>query len=371
MQSKEDKKYDYVIVGAGFFGSVFAYEMQKAGKTCLVLDKRGHIGGNSYTKNMNGINVHIYGPHIFHTSSEKIWKYVNDLVEFRQYVYSPVARYKDEVYSLPFNMWTFNQMWGVKTPAEAEKKLSETIVRCEHPRSLEEFALSTLGTDVYKKLICDYTAKHWQKNPKDLPAFIIKRLPFRLTYDANYYNDKYCGIPIGGYTAIFKKLLENVEVQLNTDFLECRDKYESMANKVVFTGKLDELFDYKYGDLDYRSLKFEHKTYDYENHQGVVTINHTSDDVPYTRTIEHKFFEGVKTEKTVVTTETPIKHNRETVPYYPINDAENNLKFNRYKHDAKKLENYIFGGRLADYKYYDMHQVIASALLKSRKEISG
>tara|TARA_A100001015_G_scaffold288719_1_gene359852 strand:+ start:1150 stop:2259 length:1110 start_codon:yes stop_codon:yes gene_type:complete len=367
MQSS-NKKYDYVIVGAGFFGAVFANEMKKKGKKCLVLDKRHHIGGNCYTRKVHDINVHVYGPHIFHTSNQKIWEYVNKLVEFRQFVYSPLAKYGDEYYSLPFNMWTFNQLWGVKTPFEAKKKIAETIVPCDNPKNLEEFALSILGTDVYEKLICHYTEKHWQRHPRDLPAFLIKRLPFRLTYDANYYNDKYCGIPIGGYTAIFEKLLENIEVRLNVDFLAHRAYYESIGTKIVFTGKLDELFGYKYGDLDYRSLSFKHDIYDYENHQGVVAINHTSKDVPYTRTIEHKYFEGVKTEKTVVTTETPVKHTRYTTPYYPVNNKENNEKFKKYLTEAKQLDNYIFGGRLADYKYYDMHQVIGSALSKAKKE---
>jgi UDP-galactopyranose mutase len=361
--------YDYVIVGAGFFGSVFAHEASKNGKKCLVLEKRQHIGGNAYTKNIEGVNVHLYGPHIFHTSSDKIWGYVNNLVEFKQFIYSPVARYHDEFYSLPFNMWTFHQLWGVKTPAAALQRIEETRVHYANPKNLEEFALSKLGKDIYEKLICGYTEKHWMKHPSELPSFIIKRLPFRLTFDANYYNDKFCGIPIGGYTKIFDKLLDGIPVEFGVDFFSDREYFESIATKIIYTGKLDEFFGYEYGDLEYRALKFDHKIHNTENFQGVVTINHTSIDVPYTRTIEHKFFDGIKSKKTVVTTETPVEYTRSKTPYYPINDKQNNRLFKLYKSKANKLSNYVFGGRLADYKYYDMDQVIASSLKRVSMEL--
>ena len=359
--------YDVLIVGAGFFGSVFAHEVTKAGLKCLVIDKRSHIGGNCYTRNDDGINVHEYGPHIFHTNSDKVWDYVNQFAEFRQFVYSPIANYKGTFYSLPFNMWTFHQMWGVKTPNEALLKIQDTIIECDNPTNLEEWALSQLGRDVYDKLIYGYTKKHWQKDPKDLPSFIIKRLPFRLTYDSNYYNDKYCGIPSGGYTQIFEKLLSGIEVKLNVDFFDAREEWVSKAKMVVYTGPLDVYFDYMHGELEYRTLRFQHTTVPVENIQGVPVINYTSDDVGWTRTIEHKHFVKVKTSHTVLTYETPEKWSKEKEPYYPVNDSHNNSIVSEYNKEVSKLSNVIFGGRLAKYRYYDMDQVIASALIAAER----
>tara|TARA_B100000683_G_scaffold248686_1_gene262134 strand:+ start:2985 stop:4091 length:1107 start_codon:yes stop_codon:yes gene_type:complete len=363
--------YDVLIVGAGFFGSVFAHEITKAGLSCLVIDKRHHIGGNCYTSNNKGINVHEYGPHIFHTNSEKIWNYVNMFAEFRQFTYSPVAKFRGEQYSLPFNMWTFNQLWGVTTPDEALKKIEETRVPIDNPANLEEWVVSQLGTDVYEKLVKGYTQKQWRKDPKELPSFIIKRLPFRLTYDANYYNDKYCGIPVGGYTQIFEKLLGNADVQLGVDFLQDRKGWTSKAKHVVYTGPLDAYFDYKYGELEYRTLDFVHTEIQKENVQGVPVINYTAPEVSWTRSIEHKHFEKVKTSHTVVTSETPAEWSKDRVPYYPINDSHNNSLAGEYNKDVKKLSNVTFGGRLAKYQYYDMDQVIASALTSSKKFLSN
>ena len=354
--------YDFLIVGAGFFGSVFSYLASQDGKKCVVIDKRDHIGGNSYTKNIENINVHYYGPHIFHTNSDKIWNFVNKFTEFKQFTYSPVANFKDELYSLPFNMWTFHQLWGVKTPKEAIEKLDSTKIPCEDPKNLEDYVLSVMGTDVYRKLIYGYTKKQWGRDPSKLPSFIIKRLPFRLTYDSSYYNDKYCGIPVGGYTLIFEKLLKDSELILNVDYFKDPKRWNSMAKNIVYTGKIDEFFDYKHGDLDYRTLSFDHRVLDKENHQGVPVINWTSDDVEHTRTIEHKHFEKSRSNKTVVTHETPEKWERHKVPYYPVNDKMNNDRYSLYNKEKKNCPNFIFGGRLANYKYYDMDQVIASAI---------
>jgi UDP-galactopyranose mutase len=360
-------KYDFLIVGSGLFGSVFANQAIKAGKTCLVIDKRSHIGGNCFTENVEGINVHKYGPHIFHTSNDEIWKFVNQFVEFKQFTYQPVAKYKNELFTLPFNMWTFHQLWGVKTPEEARRKIEETRVHVENPRNLEEWALSQVGKDVYEKLIYGYTKKQWQREPKDLPSFIIKRLPIRFTYDLNYYNDKYVGIPVGGYTKMMTSLLEGAHVQTGVDYFQNRDTLDKMADKIVYTGKIDEYFDYMFGDLQYRTLDFDHQILDTENHQGCTTINYTDELVPYTRSIEHKHFEGSKSEKTVVSYETPSVWARDKVPYYPINDEQNNSLFIKYKKEAQDLPRVFFGGRLADYKYYDMHQVIGSALSRSKR----
>ena len=359
--------YDVLIVGAGFFGSVFAHEVAKSGKKCLVIDRRSHIGGNCYTRNNGGINVHEYGPHIFHTNSKKIWDYVNQFAEFRQFIYSPVANYEGKLYSLPFNMWTFHQLWGVSTPEAALQKIEETKVVCDNPKNLEEWVLSQMGTDVYEKLIKGYTKKQWRKDPKDLPSFIIKRLPFRLTYDANYYNDKYCGIPAGGYTQIFDKLLEGIDVQLNVDFLKDRKGWESKAKIVVYTGPLDAYFNYKHGELEYRTLNFTHMLVPKENVQGVPVVNYTSENVSWTRSIEHKHFEKVKTSHTVVTYETPAEWSKDKIPYYPVNDDHNNSIVHEYNKEVRKLSKVIFGGRLAKYKYYDMDQVIASALVSAEK----
>ena len=354
--------FDYLIVGAGLFGSVCAHELHKRKKTCLVLEKRNHIGGNCYTTKKEGINIHEYGPHIFHTNSKKIWNYINSFAEFKSYTYSPVARYYDEYYSLPFNMWTFNRLWDIKAPDEALDKIKETAVIHSNPKNLEEWALSQLGKDVYQKLIYGYTKKQWMRDPADLPASIIKRLPLRLTYDSNYYNDRYCGIPIGGYTQIFESLLDGIEVKLGIDFNKDREQWQRKAKKTIYTGPIDAYFDYSLGSLDYRTLKFNHKTHNKKNIQGVAVINHTSEDVSWTRTIEHKHFENSISEKTVITHEIPDTWDINKIPYYPINDDKNGELYKLYRKKSESLDNVFFGGRLASYRYYDMDQVIAAAL---------
>ncbi|MBI6080574.1 UDP-galactopyranose mutase [Clostridium perfringens] len=358
------KKYDYLIVGAGLFGSTFAYEAKKRGKKCLVIDKRNHIGGNVYCENIEGINVHKYGAHIFHTNNKEIWDYVNSFVEFNRYTNSPVANYKGELYNLPFNMNTFYQLWGTKTPAEAKSKIDEQKreANINEPKNLEEQAISLVGKDIYDKLIKGYTEKQWGQKATELPAFIIKRLPVRFTFDNNYFNDRYQGIPIGGYNKIIEKMLDGVEVKLGVDFFENRERLESLANKIVFTGMIDEFYDYKFGELEYRSLRFENETLDEENHQGNAVINYTEYEIPYTRIIEHKHFEECNSEKTVITKEYPATWERGDEPYYPINNERNNEVYEKYKTLANKEENVIFGGRLGQYKYYDMHNVIDSAL---------
>lgn len=365
--------YDYLIVGAGLFGSVFAYEATKKGKRCLVIDKRDHIGGNIHTEEIEGINVHKYGAHIFHTNNKKIWDYLNSIVEFNRYTNSPVANYNGEIYNLPFNMNTFNKLWGVITPQEAKDKIEEQkrLSEIKEPKNLEEQAISLVGTDIYEKLIKGYTEKQWGRAAKDLPAFIIKRLPVRFTYDNNYFNDKYQGIPIGGYTKIIEKMLEGVDIRLNVDFFENRSELTSLAKKVVFTGMIDQYFDYKHGVLEYRSLQFETRLLeDTENYQGNAVVNYTDRETPYTRIIEHKHFEFGTQEKTVITKEYPSEWKHGDEPYYPINDQKNNDLYNKYKELADKEENVIFGGRLATYKYFDMHQVIGAALTVAEKELS-
>lgn len=363
------KKYDYVIVGAGLYGAIFAYEKTKAGKKCLVIDKRSHIGGNIYTKEVEGIQVHEYGAHIFHTSDKEVWDYVNSFAEFNRYTNSPVARYADELYNLPFNMNTFHALWGVKTPEEAKAKIAEqveearkTIADPENPANVEEQALMLGGRDIYEKLVKGYTEKQWGKRATELPSFIIKRLPFRFTYDNNYFNDKYQGIPIGGYTQMIEKMLDGVEVRLSTDYFADRQGFDEMADKLVFTGMIDEFFDYKFGELEYRSLRFETETLDTDNYQGNAVVNYTEFEVPYTRIIEHKHFEYGTQEKTVVTREYPAAWSKGDEPYYPINNERNNSLFAQYKELADRQSNVIFGGRLGQYKYYDMHQVVAEAL---------
>ena len=364
------KKYDYLIVGAGIFGSIFAYEADKLGKKCLVIDKRNHIGGNIYCENIEDINVHKYGAHIFHTSNKEVWDYVNSFVEFNRYTNCPVANYKGELYNLPFNMNTFYQLWKVKTPQEAIAKIEEQVkeANIDEPQNLEEQAIKLVGKDIYEKLIKGYTEKQWGKKATELPSFIIKRLPVRLTFDNNYFNDKYQGIPVGGYNKIIEKMLENIDVKLNTDFFENREELEDMAEKIVFTGMIDEFYDYKFGTLEYRSLKFEHETLEEENYQGNAVVNYTEYDIPYTRIIEHKHFEYGNQPKTVITREYPATWNKGDEPYYPINNDENNELYSKYKELADKEENVIFGGRLAEYKYYDMHNVIEKALEAVNKE---
>lgn len=358
------KKYDYLIIGAGLFGSTFAYEANKKCKKCLVIDKRNHIGGNVYCENIEGINVHKYGAHIFHTSNKEIWDYVNKFVEFNRYTNSPVANYKGELYNLPFNMNTFYKLWGVKTPKEAFEKIEEQKreLGITNPKNLEEQAISLVGIDIYEKLVKGYTEKQWEKKAKELPSFIIKRLPVRFTFDNNYFNDKYQGIPIGGYNKIVEKMLEGIDVKLGVDFFKNREELENMADKIVFTGMIDEFYDYKFGILEYRSLRFETEVLNEENHQGNAVINYTEYEVPYTRVIEHKHFENFNCKKTVITKEYPSKWKKGDEPYYPVNNERNTEIYYKYKELADKEKNVIFGGRLGEYKYYDMHNVIESAL---------
>ena len=370
--------YDYLIVGAGLFGSIFAYEANKKGKKVLVIDKRNHIAGNIYSENVDGINVHKYGAHIFHTSDKKIWDYINKFAEFNRYTNSPIAVYKDEVYNLPFNMNTFAQMWGVKTPEEAKVKIKEQVSEAgiTDPKNLEEQAISMVGQDIYEKLIKGYTAKQWGRPCSELPSFIIKRLPVRFVYDNNYFNDKYQGIPIGGYTQIIEKMLDGIEVRLNEDFFSKKDEYESIADKIVFTGMIDEYFAYCFGELEYRSLKFEEEELDVENYQGNAVVNYTEYEIPYTRIIEHKLFEFMcqgdkegSINKTIITREYPLKWNRGDEPYYPVNNEKNNSLYEKYKELAEKEDKVIFGGRLGMYKYFDMDKDIEESLKLVEKEL--
>lgn len=357
-------KYDYLIVGAGLFGAVFAYEATKKGKKCLVIDKRDHIAGNIYTKETENINVHQYGAHIFHTSDRKIWDYVNSFADFNNYINSPVAVYKDELYNLPFNMNTFSKMWNIKTPSEAKAIIEKQIeeLNITEPQNLEEQALSLVGTDVYEKLIKGYTEKQWGRDCKELPAFIIKRLPLRFTYDNNYFNDRYQGIPIGGYTKIVEKMLEGSDVLPDTDYFEFIKDNEGIADKVLFTGMIDEYYDFCYGHLEYRTVRFETEVLDCDNYQGNAVVNYTDREVPYTRIIEHKHFEFGKQEKTIISREYSTEWEPGMEPYYPVNNERNNDLFEKYKALADKEEKVIFGGRLGNYKYYDMDKVIIAAL---------
>ena len=364
-------KYDYLIVGAGPFGAVFAHEAKKRGKRVLVIDKRSHTGGNMYCEKVEGINVHKYGAHIFHTSNKEVWDYVNQFCTFNNYINSPIANYKDEIYNLPFNMNTFNKLWGVVTPQEAKEKIENQVKESNitEPKNLEEQAISLVGKDIYEKLIKGYTEKQWGRRCTELPAFIIKRLPVRYTYDNNYFNDKYQGIPEGGYNVIFDKLLEGIDVELNVDFFDKKGELLQKADKIVFTGMIDQYFDYQYGVLDYRSLRFEHETLDEENHQGNAVVNYNEREVPYTRIIEHKHFEFGKQPKTVITREYPAEWKQGDEPYYPVNNEKNAEIFKKYQELAEKEENVIFGGRLADYRYYDMHHVFERALEVIKEEL--
>jgi len=359
--------YDFLIVGSGLFGSVFAHEAHKRGQKCLVIDKRNHIAGNIYTKKESGINVHQYGPHIFNTNSEKIWNYINQFCNFNNFTYSPVANYQNQFFSLPFNMWTFNQLWGVKTPKEAKEKINSQLIKIKDPKNLEEWVLSNIGTDIYEKLIYGYTKKQWMKDPKDLPASIIKRIPLRFTYNNDYYNSKYSGIPIGGYTQIIEKLLYGTEVKTGIDFFSDKELLQKKCKKIVYTGKIDELFDYKFGDLEYRSLEFKKEKLKIENYQGTAGINFTCEDIPHTRIIEHKHFESAKSKNTIITKEYPVEWNRNKESYYPINDDKNSAMYKKYSALSLRDSKYILGGRLAEYKYYNMDQVIASSLHKVSK----
>ena len=363
--------YDYLVVGAGLFGAIFAHEANKKGKKCLVIDKRNHIGGNIYTKEMEGINVHQYGAHIFHTSNKEVWEYIQQFAEFNRYTNSPIAYYKGQVYNMPFNMNTFNKMWGVVTPEEAKAKINEQIRESgiEEPKNLEEQAISLVGKDIYEILVKGYTGKQWGRPCTELPAFIIKRLPVRFTYDNNYFNDLYQGIPIGGYTPIVEKMLDGIDVRLECDFFERREELKNVAKKTVFTGMIDQYYDYCYGELEYRSLRFETEVLGCENYQGNAVVNYNEYEIPYTRIIEHKHFEYGNQKKTVITREYPATWRKGDEPYYPMNDARNNELYAKYKELAAEEKNVIFGGRLGMYKYFDMHHVIAEALKCVQKEL--
>ncbi len=364
------KKYDYLIVGAGLYGAVFAHEAKKRGKVCLVIDKREHIAGNIYTYECEGINVHQYGAHIFHTNNKEVWEYVNSFAEFNRYTNSPVANYKGEIYNLPFNMNTFNKMWGVVTPREAKAKIEQQKAEAgiTDPKNLEEQAISLVGTDIYEKLIKGYTGKQWGRPCTELPAFIIRRLPVRFTYDNNYFNALYQGIPVGGYTQLVANMLGDIEVRLGVDYLENKAELDSLAEKVVYTGPVDAYFGYRLGALEYRSVRFETETLDMENYQGNAVVNYTDSETPYTRIIEHKHFEFGTQEKTVISREYSAEWNVGDEPYYPVNDDKNSELYAQYKALADKEENVIFGGRLGEYKYYDMDKVIEAALAVTEKE---
>ena len=362
-------KYDYLIVCAGLFGCVFAREAADKGKRVLVIDKRGHIAGNIYTEEVEGINVHKYGAHIFHTSDKAVWEYVNRFAEFNNYINCPVARYKDELYNMPFNMNTFSKMWGIRTPAEAKEIIERQRAEAgiTQPKNLEEQALSLVGRDIYEKLVKGYTEKQWGRRATDLPAFIIKRLPVRFIYDNNYFNDRYQGIPMGGYTRMCEKMLSGIEVRLGVDYFADKAELDALADKVLFTGMIDEYFGYRYGELEYRSLRFESETLDCDNYQGNAVVNYTEYEVPYTRVIEHKHFEFGAQPRTVVTREYPAVWHKGDEPYYPVNDDRNNALYAKYKALADAEPHVIFGGRLGMYRYYDMDDTVSAAfgLLKS------
>ena len=355
------KPYDYLIVGAGVFGSVCAHELKKRGKKCIVIDKRSVVGGNCYTQNVNGIHVHKYGAHIFHTNDKYLWDYVNQFAEFRQYTHNVIANYNGEMYTLPFNMWTFNQLWGVNDPEKA-KQIIESQSFSGTPSNLEEQAISMVGKDIYEKLIKGYTEKQWDKPCNELPTSIIKRLPVRFTWDSNYFNDKYTGIPIGGYTQIFEKMLQGISIMFDADYFEDRSFYDSLAEKIIYTGPIDRFFNYEHGKLDYRSLRWVNVRMTQDNYQGVPVVNYTDSETPYTRIIEHKWFDPQGQKGTVISYEYPDEYDGTNEPYYPVRDKENTLIYEKYREMTKELDNYIFGGRLGSYAYFDMHQVIAQAL---------
>lgn len=361
--------YNHLIIGSGLYGATLAHELKKQGKKVLVIDKRPHIGGNIYTEEIEGIQVHKYGAHIFHTSNKEVWDYIQQFALFNRYTNSPIARYGEEVYNMPFNMNTFQAMWGINTPKEVEEKIQEQVVKenIKDPKNLEEQALSLVGRDIYEKLIKGYTEKQWGKKATELPAFIIKRLPVRLVFDNNYFNDNYQGIPVGGYTKLIENMLDGIEVQLNTDFFSKKEYFEGLAEKVIFTGMIDEYFNYCYGELEYRSLEFQSEILEEENHQGNAVVNYTAYEIPYTRVIEHKHFElrcqgNQQINKTVITKEYPKEWKKGDEPYYSVNDEKNNRLFMQYQELAKKQSKVIFGGRLGLYQYFDMHHVIEEAL---------
>ena len=369
-------KYDYLIVGSGLYGTVFARQATDKGKKVLIIEKRNHIAGNVYTEKIEGIDVHKYGPHIFHTNNKKVWKYVNKFIEFNRFTFSPVAKYKNETYPLPFNMFTFNKMWGCNTPEEAEQIINEQRNDIKGvPENLEEQAISLVGRDIFEKLIKGYTEKQWGRPCKDLPPFIIKRLPVRFIYDNNYYNALYQGIPVGGYTKLVENLLEGIDVKLNEDYLKNKQYYNSISDKIVYTGAIDAYFDYKFGQLEYRTVFFEEELLDIPNFQGCAMVNYTDKEIPWTRIIEHKWFMFGKNEtgkdlpKTVISKEFSKEWNKNDEPYYPVNDEKNNNLYSKYKDLADKEKNIFFGGRLGEYKYYDMDQIIESALKFCEKEL--
>ncbi len=366
-------KYDYLIVGSGLFGSIFAHEAKKRGKKVLIIDKRPHIAGNIYTEKVKDINVHKYGAHIFHTSNKSVWEYINQFAEFNNYINSPIAIYKNELYNLPFNMNTFSKMWNIRTPQEAKDEIAKQIadLNITSPKNLEEQALSLVGKDVYEKLIKGYTEKQWGRSCCDLPAFIIKRLPLRFTYDNNYFNARYQGIPIGGYTSIIEKMLNGIEIHLNTDYFDFIKQNPNIAEKTVFTGSIDEFYNYKFGHLQYRTVNFETEILDMENYQGNAVVNYTEREIPYTRIIEHKHFEFGTQPKTVISKEYSMEWKPGIEPYYPVNDDANNALFEKYNALAKSDKNVIFGGRLGNYKYYDMDKVIEAALKTVSEELDN
>ena len=365
------KKYDYILVGSGLYSGVFAWFAKQKGKKCLVLEKRDHIGGNVYCENTEGIHVHKYGAHIFHTSNKEVWQFVNSLAEFNRYTNSPVANYKGEMYNMPFNMNTFSKMWNISTPAEAKKIIEEQKKEITgEPKNLEEQAISLVGREIYEKLVKGYTEKQWGRDCTALPAFIIKRLPVRYTYDNNYFNDLYQGIPIGGYNVIIDRLFEGCDIETGVDYLEKKEYYDGLGEKIVYTGTIDAYYKYQFGKLEYRSLRFESEVLDEENHQGVAVVNYTDRETPYTRIIEHKHFEFGTQPKTVITREYPVTWQEGMEPYYPVNDEKNQALYQKYAKLAEKEENVIFGGRLGEYKYYDMDKVIASAMACAKEELN-
>ncbi|HBG12042.1 MAG TPA: UDP-galactopyranose mutase [Clostridium sp.] len=365
------KKYDYVLVGGGLYSGVFAYMAKQKGKKCLVVEKREHMGGNIYCEETEGIHVHRYGAHIFHTSNKRVWQFVNDLAEFNRYTNSPVANFKGEMYNMPFNMNTFSRMWGISTPAEAKAKIDEQKASITgEPQNLEEQAISLVGRDIYKKLVKGYTEKQWGRDCKELPAFIIKRLPVRFTYDNNYFNDLYQGIPIGGYNVIIEKLFEGCDIEMGVDYLENKEYYDGLGERVIYTGTIDAYYGYQFGKLEYRSLRFDTQVVDTDNYQGVAVVNYTDRETPYTRIIEHKHFEFGTQPKSVITKEYSVDWSEGMEPYYPVNDRKNQELFQRYAALAEKEDQVIFGGRLGEYKYYDMDKVIESAMNRAEKELS-
>ena len=365
------KKYDYILVGSGLYSGVFAWFAKQKGKKCLVLEKRDHIGGNVYCENTEGIHVHKYGAHIFHTSNKEVWQFVNSLAEFNRYTNSPVANYKGEMYNMPFNMNTFSKMWNISTPAEAKKIIEEQKKEITgEPKNLEEQAISLVGREIYEKLVKGYTEKQWGRDCTALPAFIIKRLPVRYTYDNNYFNDLYQGIPIGGYNVIIDRLFEGCDIETGVDYLEKKEYYDGLGEKIVYTGTIDAYYKYQFGKLEYRSLRFESEVLDEENHQGVAVVNYTDRETPYTRIIEHKHFEFGTQPKTVITREYSVTWQEGMEPYYPVNDEKNQALYQKYAKLAEKEEHVIFGGRLGEYKYYDMDKVIASAMACAKEELN-